>query len=326
MKGNPRVADSPNELDSPWKAAIERYLPAFMELLFPGVHAGIDWSRGYVFLDQELQQVVRDAELSRRMADRLVQVWRNDGEEAWVLIHIEIQGQPDPEFALRMFTYHYRIFDRYGRPVVSLAVLGDSRPGWRPAQYEAVLWGCRLRFDFPMVKLLDYEAAWDELAASTNPIALLVRAHLRVLTTRRQPQSRLRWKVRLVREMLRQGGDCEEVLELFRLLDWILVLPPELEQEFDAAMHTLAEEEKMPYISGFERRAAEKAAREALQQGRQLEAVQSVLDILGERFGGVPRPLAERLGGIQSPERLRDLRRRAIGAASLAEFERELPS
>jgi hypothetical protein len=113
---------------------------------------------------------------------------------------------------------------------------------------------------------------------------------------------------------------------VFRLLDWILVLPPELEQEFDAAMHTLAEEEKMPYISGFERRAAEKAAREALQQGRQLEAVQSVLDILGERFGGVPRPLAERLGGIQSPERLRDLRRRAIGAASLAEFERELPS
>jgi hypothetical protein len=37
--------------------------------------------------------VVRDAELGRRLADKLVKVWRRDGEEVWVLIHIEVQGQ-----------------------------------------------------------------------------------------------------------------------------------------------------------------------------------------------------------------------------------------
>ena len=35
------------------------------------------------------------------------------------------QGQPESDFAKRMYVYNYRLFDRYDRPVVSLAVLGD---------------------------------------------------------------------------------------------------------------------------------------------------------------------------------------------------------
>ncbi|MFN2266961.1 MAG: hypothetical protein ABR533_01695 [Desulfonatronovibrio sp.] len=55
-----------DEYDSPWKIALERYFPEFMEFFFPDVHSDIDWSAGYEFLDKELQQVVRDAELGRR--------------------------------------------------------------------------------------------------------------------------------------------------------------------------------------------------------------------------------------------------------------------
>ena len=44
-----------NDYDSPWKEALERYLPDFLPLLFPEAHAGIDWSNGYEFLDKELQ-------------------------------------------------------------------------------------------------------------------------------------------------------------------------------------------------------------------------------------------------------------------------------
>jgi hypothetical protein len=51
-----------------------------MALGFSEAYAGIDWARGYEFLDKELQQVVRDAELGRRLADKLVKVWRVDGE------------------------------------------------------------------------------------------------------------------------------------------------------------------------------------------------------------------------------------------------------
>ena len=43
--------------------AIEHYLPEFMDFYFPEANAQIDWSKEYVFLDQELRAVVQDAEL-----------------------------------------------------------------------------------------------------------------------------------------------------------------------------------------------------------------------------------------------------------------------
>ncbi len=78
-----------DEYDSPWKDILEAYFQDFMQFFFPAIHDDIDWYRGYDFLDQELQQVVRDAELGKRFADKLVKVWKLSGEETWVLIHIE---------------------------------------------------------------------------------------------------------------------------------------------------------------------------------------------------------------------------------------------
>ena len=54
-----------------------------------------------------------------------------------------------------MFTYYYRLLDRFDRPVVSLAILGDERPNWRPDRYETILWGYGAQFSFRAVKLLD---------------------------------------------------------------------------------------------------------------------------------------------------------------------------
>ncbi len=41
-----------DEYDSPWKMALERYFPEFMEFFFPEVYTDIDWSLGYEFLDK----------------------------------------------------------------------------------------------------------------------------------------------------------------------------------------------------------------------------------------------------------------------------------
>jgi hypothetical protein len=164
------TASDQDDYDSPWKEALERYLPDFLALLFPQAHAGIDWSQGYEFLDKELQQVVRDAQLGRRLADKLVRVVDTAGQEDWLLIHLEVQGDPDAALAERLFVYNYRIFDRHRRPVISLAVLADERADWRPGQFGWRRWGCAVGIRFPSVKLLDYRARWAELEASANPL------------------------------------------------------------------------------------------------------------------------------------------------------------
>jgi len=96
-----------DDFDTPWKDAVTRYFPEFMAFYFPEAHSQIDWEQSYTFLDQELAQVVQDAELGKRLIDRLVRVAILAGGEAWVYIHIEVQGGHDSQFAERMFTYNY---------------------------------------------------------------------------------------------------------------------------------------------------------------------------------------------------------------------------
>src|SRR5882672_818405 len=80
MNGEGMSAD----YDSPWKEALDAYFEAFLALLFPAIHAQLDWSRGHESLDKEFQQIVREAESGRRYVDKLVKVWTKDGEERWV--------------------------------------------------------------------------------------------------------------------------------------------------------------------------------------------------------------------------------------------------
>jgi len=50
------------DYDSPWKEIIEQFFPEFIAFFFPHIFADIDWSRGYEFLDKELQKIVRDSQ------------------------------------------------------------------------------------------------------------------------------------------------------------------------------------------------------------------------------------------------------------------------
>lgn len=263
------MTSEPIDFDSPWKQILEHYLQDFMAFFFPQANAEIDWNRGYTFLDKELQQIVREAEVGRRLADKLVQVWRLDGSEAWVLVHIEVQSQEEADFARRMLTYHYRLLDRYDRPVVSLAVLGDERPNWRPSQYTSALWGCSLSFQYPIVKLLDYQARRAELEAEVNPFATVVLAHLSAQETRRNPQQRADAKFALMRRLYERGVRREEILDLFRFIDWIMQLPEEVETQFWQELRQYEEAYQMPYITSVERIGRQEGRQEGLQEGRQ---------------------------------------------------------
>ena len=130
------MTDNNTSFDSPWKEVVETYLPEFIAFFFPEAYAAIDWNQDFQFLDQELQQVVRDAELGKRLVDKLVKVFLHNGQETWILLHIEIQSQYEQNFEERIFIYNYRIYDKYRRNVVSLVVLGDENTAWRPSEFR----------------------------------------------------------------------------------------------------------------------------------------------------------------------------------------------
>jgi len=123
-----------DDYDSPWKDILTDYFEQFTVFFFPDIALKIDWSRGYNSLDKELRQITREAEIGGRLADKLFQVWEKNGEETWVLAHVEVQAQRKTDFPHRTFICNYRSYDLYKRPVASLAVLADDNLQWRPCE------------------------------------------------------------------------------------------------------------------------------------------------------------------------------------------------
>ncbi|MCX5980292.1 MAG: Rpn family recombination-promoting nuclease/putative transposase [Nostocales cyanobacterium LacPavin_0920_SED1_MAG_38_18] len=300
------------DYDGAWKEGVEQYFEPFLAFFFPEIQAEIDWTRGYEFLDQELQQLIRESEIGKQFVDKLIKVWLNDGKETWLLIHLEIQSQVDTGFARRMFSYHYRIFDRYNQEVVSLAILGDSQASWRPQEYSYGRWGCRLSLQFPTVKLLDYQPRWLELEASDNPFAVLVMAHLRTQATTKDLTGRLRWKLSLVKRMYELGYSRDKILQLFDLIDRLMALPPNLDLNFKTELKQFEDDKKMAYITSVQR----------IERSQTLQ--ESVVKILKTRFQDTPSKLVEQINQIYEHDRLNQLLEEAITIGSISDFQQQL--
>ncbi|HMV49616.1 MAG TPA: DUF4351 domain-containing protein [Blastocatellia bacterium] len=269
------------DYDSPWKDVLDLFFEAAMEFFFPSAYAQIDWSRGYEFLDKELQKITADAAVGRRVVDKLVKVWLKNGQEMWVLLHIEVQGQPEADFTWRVLVYHFRILDRFAAPVATFVILTDEDGGWRPNEYSRELLGTELRLKFSAAKLLDYADRWEELEQSANPFAVVVQAHLTALRTRHDPQDRLQSKWQLTRRLYERGFSKQQIIGLFRFLDWVLMLPKDLSAAFDNKLSAFEEKQKMQYVTSIERRGIERG----IQQGLRTEAMKLALRQLQRRVG-----------------------------------------
>jgi len=320
--GRSNMATVTTELDNPWKEVIEIYFKEFMLFFFPEIYARIDFSRGYDFLDKELQKVVRDAKMKRRLVDKLVKVRLKNGQTSLLYIHIEVQGQKDQDFAKRVFIYYYRLFDNYGDNVISLAILGDDQEDWRPNSYAYEFSGFEVFFRFPIIKLLDYQ--WKELEKSKNPFSIVVRTHLKALETRSNHQKRLYWKKKLFKALYEAKFSKKDILELFRFLDWVMALPKVLEQQFDQFTTQYEEEKRMPYVTSIERFGIEKGRKEGRQLGILQHSRKSVLDVLRTRFKRVPQPLTKMVQTFDDTKLLTKLLQEAALADSLESFKKRV--
>jgi len=153
--------------DTLWKAILEDIFDDFLRYFIPDADTYFAMERGFEFLDKELEQLFppENDEFQPRYVDKLVKVYTRQGDEQWVLIHIEVQGYPDPNFA-------YRILDKYQRPIAAFAILTDASPKFRPDAYEHTFLGTNLHYGFNAYKIADQS---DELLnQSNNPFAMVV--------------------------------------------------------------------------------------------------------------------------------------------------------
>lgn len=312
------------DYDSAWKQILETYFEQFLAFFLPAAHAAIDWGQGYRLLDKELQQIMPDAELGQRRVDMLLEVALKDGTPVWVLIHIEVQGQPQPDFDERMYVYNYRLYDRHHTRVASVAVLTDDVPGWRPGSFSYELFDCRVRLDFPVIKLLDYREKWAALEADSNPFAVVVMAHLKTVETRGNAQERYAAKMTLARMLYRRGYGREDILALFRFLDWIMTLPADLDIQFRTDLEQFETEVDMTYVTSVERLAMKEGLEQGREEGLEQGIRESILNSLVARFDAAPAEVQATLEKVKDLERLRALHRESVVAPTLEAFRDRL--
>ncbi len=272
--------------------------------------------------------------------DCLIQVWLLHGCKAQLYIHVEVQPQLQREFPERMWIYHYRVVDKFGPNVISLAVLADAEPNWRPNVYHTEMAGCIRHFEFPIFKLLDFADPIGVFEQTGNPFALVIAAHQAALATRGKPELRYEERFRLLRLLRRRGLSKDEVGHLTRLLTWLTRLPREMELRFVEQWNKLPGNERVMTIDDlttpWEEFAMEKGLAKGLEEGRTkgleegrakgvaeglLEARrQDVLEALEARFGAVAERVREQVLGLTDEADLRQAHRLAITAPTVEAF------
>jgi FMN phosphatase YigB (HAD superfamily) len=132
----------------------------------------------------------------------------------------------------------------------------------------------------------------------------------------------MKWEI--TRRLYERGYSKEEVLELFRLIDWLLHLPEEQRIEFRREVLEYEASKHMPYITSIEEMGRQEGRQEGLREGAITARQKAVLDALEVRFVEVSNAIRERIEAIREEARLRALLQAAIQAGSLEAFAREL--
>ena len=157
-----------------WKGLLDEVFDDFLRFVFPAVEEDLDLERGFLFLDKELGQMFPEPQKksATRHVDKLVKVYKKNGEERWLLVHVEIQDKKDAALPQRMFQYFYRIMDKHNHPITAVAMFTGADGKKMPDRYEDRCLGTELVYKYNTIRITDYSD--EDLMANENPFAIVM--------------------------------------------------------------------------------------------------------------------------------------------------------
>jgi len=265
--------------DTLWKAILEDVFDDFLVFFFKEQAELFDLERGFEFLDKELEQLFPsgDDKTETKFVDKLVKVFTKAGTEEWILVHIEVQGYNDADFASRMFTYFCRIYDRYKKPVTSIAIFTDARKSYRPQQFDYSFLGTQAMFRYNTYKVIDQEE--EELRNSNNPFAIVILTVLLALKKGKIKEEKLfSLKTSLLKNLLQKEisrGKIDAILIFLR--NYVRFDNAEIIAKFDNEISILTNKHTTMGIREFVLQRAEREGREKERTEKNHHFVKSLL-------------------------------------------------
>ena len=127
----------------------------------------------------------------------------------------------------------------------------------------------------------------------------VVLAHLATQETRHNDTQRAFAKFALTRRLYTLGYDRQEIINLYRLIDWMVKLPSDLEVAVWQQIKEFEQEAHMPYITTAERIGRAEGRAEGL-----VEGIDAMLDMKFGQAGLALMPEIQTIDDIATLERL----------------------
>jgi hypothetical protein len=113
-------------------------------------------------------------------------------------------------------------------PKGSINILGDSNKNFRPAKYERVYEGCKLTFEYKLIKLIDYKE--KDLIESKNVFAMITLTHIKAIEAGNNTELKKVFKLSLVKMLREKGFSQEDIKNLHKFVDWLIRFPNDMEE------------------------------------------------------------------------------------------------
>jgi len=175
-KGDTYLETKKERLDSDQltKRLVELFFKDFLDFFCPDLAKIVDFN-SVDFPNKELYSGIIEGE--KTISDVLAKVNLLDGQEQYILIHLEIQSSRDVDIPRRMFRYFCNIWMKHEKPVYAFALFIDESRWREPISnvFTREFMGTKLTYEYHLQKTKNYN--YEEYLDYPNPIvtAFLIR-------------------------------------------------------------------------------------------------------------------------------------------------------
>jgi len=214
--------DTHTDHDRLFKELLQTFFVEFMQLFFPAACQFIDFKH-LKFLQQEIYTDIVAGE--KHVVDILVET-RLKEEPGLILVHVEPQAYVQKDFNARMFIYFSRLYEKYRRRILPVAVFSYDQVRNEPDRFALELPFLNV-LQFRYCKLELKKLNWRDYITGTNPVAAALLSKMGF-----GPAERVKVKLEFMRMLARLKLDPARTELLGGFFENYLKLSREEEAEF----------------------------------------------------------------------------------------------
>jgi len=291
--------------DRLYKELLQTFFKEFMELFFPKVSEMIDYSH-VKFLSEEVfsDLVGGTTERIDLAVETLLMEEGTKGAVSWnralIIIHLEPQSYHEDDFPERMFLYSSKLYDKYRRRILPIAIFSHRRQAQEPSGFG---WA------FPFLKVMTFryyvvqlrKKGWRRFVRTNNPVAAALLSSMGY-----NKKERVAVKFEFLRMVTRLELDPARMKLLTVFFETYLPLTEaENEQLAKKIERTELEEAAvMEWLTSWEKKGMEKGLEEGIEKGMLKSKEEIAAKMLAK---GLDPAMVEEMTGLPA-ERIDELK------------------